>query len=197
MQRAGRKPRESALYGELVRRLRAMIETEVNRALNHMVAMHRPRVLAVEKLDFRGSALGRRMNRMLTNCGRGAVARKLADLADRYGIEIHEVDPAYTSKTCSGCGYVDAKNRKSGTERFHCRFCGRRMHADVNGARNIAQAVTESAGGYRSGQGRRTFRSSWRAIARRTETEAKGLIVAPDAELRAPRDRPALRREHG
>ena len=88
MQRAGRKPRDSALYCDLVRRLRAMIEAEVNRALNHMVAMHRPRVLAVEKLDFRGSALGRRMNRVLTNCGRGAVARKLADLADRYGIEI-------------------------------------------------------------------------------------------------------------
>ncbi len=142
MQRAGRKPRESALYCDLVQRLRTMIETEVSRALNHMVAMHRPRVLAVERLDFRGSALGRRMNRVLTNCGRGAVARKLADLADRYGIDIHEVDPAYTSKTCSGCGYVDAKNRKAGTERFHCRFCGRRMHADVNGARNIAAAVS-------------------------------------------------------
>jgi len=151
MQRAGQKPRQSMLYCELVRRLRAMIETEVNRALNHAVAMHRPRVLAVERLDFRGSALGRRMNRVLTNCGRGAVARKLAELADRYGIEIHEVDPAYTSKTCSCCGYVDAKNRKAGTERFHCRFCGRRMHADVNGARNIAAAVTGPADGKEAG----------------------------------------------
>ena len=142
MQQAGRKPRESALSRDLVRRLRATIEAQVNRAMNHMVAMHRPRVLAVEKLDFRGSKLGRRMNRVLTNCGRGAMARKLADLADRYGIEIHEVDPAYTSKTCSCCGYVDAKNRTSGTEQFDCRFCGRRMHADVNGARNIAAAVT-------------------------------------------------------
>jgi hypothetical protein len=116
-----------------------------------MVAMHRPRVLAVERLDLRGSALGRRMNRVLTNCGRGAVVRKLADLADRYAIEIHEVDPAYTSKTCSCCGYVDAKNREAGTERFYCRFCGRRMHADVNGARNIATAVTGQADGKEAG----------------------------------------------
>lgn len=140
MQRAGKKPRDSALYGRLVTRLRAMIETEVNRTLNHAVALHRPRVLAVEKLDFRRSRLSRRMNRLLTNCGRGAVAKKLADLNARYGIEIHEVEPAYTSKTCSGCGYVDARQRSG--ETFHCRHCGKKLHADVNGARNIAKAVT-------------------------------------------------------
>lgn len=140
MQKAGKKPRESALYVDLVRRLRAMIETEVNRVLNHAVALYRPRVLAVEKLDFRGSGLGRRMNRLLTNCGRGAVAKKLSDIDDRFGIEIHEVEPVYTSKTCSCCGYVDAKQRSG--EKFHCRHCGRKIHADVNGARNIAKAVS-------------------------------------------------------
>lgn len=140
MQRAGKRPRDSALWITLVTRLRAMIETEVNRALNHAVALHRPRVLAVEKLDFRGSDLSRRMNRLLTNCGRGAVAKKLADLNARYDIEIHEVEPAYTSKTCSGCGYVDARQRSG--EKFHCRHCGKKLHADVNGARNIAKAVT-------------------------------------------------------
>ena len=140
MQSAGKKPRDSALYGKLVIRLRSMIETEVNRAMNHAVALHRPRVLAVEKLDFRGSGLSRRMNRPLTNCGRGAVARKLADLNARYGIEIHDVEPAYTSKTCSCCGYVDARQRSG--ETFHCRDCGKKLHADVNGARNIAKAVT-------------------------------------------------------
>ena len=189
MQRAGRKPRESALYRNLVRRLRAMIEAQVNRALNHMVAMHRPRVLAVEKLDFRGSALGRRMNRVLTNCGRGAVAtqarrprRPLRDRDPRGRSRLHLEDLfRLRLRRC--------EEPHVGNERFHCRFCGRQMHADVNGARNIAQAVTGQPADHRSGQGRRTFRSSWRAIARRTKTEAKGLVVAPDPELRAPRDR--------
>ena len=140
MQTMGKKPKESALYRELVRRLRAMIDCEVNRALNHLVQMRRPRVLGVEKLDFRGSRLGRRMNRLLTNCGRGAVARKLAELEARLGIVVHQVDPAYTSQTCSCCGYVASTNRKDQT--FRCRFCGTRMHADVNGARTIAQAVS-------------------------------------------------------
>ena len=140
MQTMKRKPKESALYCKLVRRLRAMIDCEVNRALNHMVQLHRPRVLAVEKLDFRGVRLGRRMNRLLTNCGRGAVARKLAEFEARLGIVVHQVDPAYTSQTCSSCGYVASTNRKDQT--FRCRFCGTRMHADVNGARNIAEAVS-------------------------------------------------------
>ncbi len=192
MQRAGHKPRESALYCDLVRRQRAMVETQVNRALNHLVAMRRPRVLAVEKLDFRGSALGRRMNRMLTNCGRGAVARKLADLADRYGIEIHEVDPAYTSKTCSCCGYVDAKNRKRGTEKFHCRFCGRRMHADVNGARNIAAAVTGPTGGIETGEadGRSDLRSTPSPVRRQRRLQT----ASPGPRARSFRLREIVRR---
>lgn len=145
MQKLGRKPRDSALYQSLVQRLRGMIDTEINRALNALVARHRPRVLAVELLDFREMKLGRRMNRLLTNCGRGAVAKKLADLHDRLGIEIHEVEPAYTSKTCSCCGYVDDRQRNG--EKFRCRFCGTRMHADVNGARNIAASVSGGVSG--------------------------------------------------
>ncbi|MCB1348035.1 MAG: zinc ribbon domain-containing protein [Paracoccaceae bacterium] len=151
MQKAGKKPRESERYLKLVTRLRAMIETEVNRVLNHAVALYRPRVLAVEKLDFRDAGLGRRMNRLLTNCGRGAVAKKLADLEERYGIEIQEVEPAYTSKTCSCCGYVDAKQRAG--EKFHCRHCGRKMHADVNGARNIAKAVSAQPADHETAMG--------------------------------------------
>jgi len=140
MQRAGLKPRDSARYRTLVVRISGLIETEVNRALNHLVALHRPAGLAVEKLCFRGAGVSRRMNRILNNCGRGAVRKKLGDLHERLGIEIYKVDPAYTSQTCSCCGYVDARQRTG--ERFSCRFCGTKLHADVNGARNIAQAAS-------------------------------------------------------
>jgi len=142
-QKAGRKPRDCAAYCAIIERLRGLIDTETNRALNQAVLLHRPRVLAVERLVFREMRLSRRLNRILSNCGRGAVEKKLNDLAQRYGIEIHEIDPAYTSQTCSCCGYVD-KAQRSG-EKFQCRYCGTRMHADVNGARNIAQAVAGQA----------------------------------------------------
>lgn len=117
-----------------------MIDCEVNRAINHLVQPYRPRVLAVETLDFRGSKLGRRMNRLLTNCGRGAVARNLAELKARLGIMVHQVDPAYASHTCSSCGYVASANCKD--QAFRCRFCGIWIHANVNGARNFAKAVS-------------------------------------------------------
>lgn len=142
-QQAGRKPGDCRAYREFIARMRGLIDTEVNRALNHAVALHRPRVIAVEKLDFRGMGLSRKLNRILSNCGRGAVEKKLNDLAERYGIEIHEVDPAYTSQTCSCCGYADKRQRQG--EKFHCRHCGRRMHADVNGARNIAQTIGQAS----------------------------------------------------
>lgn len=151
MQKLGRKPLDSDLYKSLVARLRGLIDTEVNRALNILIARHRPRILAVELLDFREMNIGRRMNRILSNCGRGAVSKKLADLSAKYGIEIHEVESAYTSQTCSCCGYVDSRQRKG--EKFHCRFCGSRMHADVNGARNIALAVSGPADGPETAKG--------------------------------------------
>ena len=56
-----------------------------------------------------------------------------------------EVNPAYTSQTCSCCGYVDKKNRPSQST-FRCLWCGSTMHADVNAARNIGQRRALSIG---------------------------------------------------
>ena len=182
-QKAGRKPRDCAAYRGLITRMRGMIDTEVNRALNHAVALHRPRAIAVEKLDFRGMGLSRRLNRVLSNCGRRAVERKLTDLAERYGIEIHEVDPAYTSQTCSCCGYVDKRQRQG--EKFHCRHCGKRMHADVNGARNIAQAIgqaPDTVADSPEGRSRRAATSSGRS--RRRKRQASSLSRTRSASLR-------------
>ena len=54
------------------------------------------------------------------------------------------------------------------------------MHADVNGARNFALAVSEQPADTEAAKEDGRSASSWRAIARRTKTKAKGLIVAPD-----------------
>ena len=37
----------------------------------------------LERLDFRMPGLSRRMNRILTNCGRGVLRAKLQDLEER------------------------------------------------------------------------------------------------------------------
>ena len=137
MQRRKQKPRQSRRYRETVTTLRGFIKTEVNRVVNRLIELKKPAELVLERLDFRNPAWSRRMNRIVQNCGRSVIRAKLADLKDRFGIASTEVNPAYTSQTCSrpDCGYV-AKNNRVGSA-FRCRWCGSKLHADVNGARNI------------------------------------------------------------
>jgi putative transposase len=69
----------------------------------------------------------------------------LAYKAKKAGVAFVEVDPAYTSQTCSACGWVDKKNRRSQAvfECGRCRFVG---HADHNAAINIATRGVERWG---------------------------------------------------
>jgi IS605 OrfB family transposase len=57
--------------------------------------------------------------------------------AQRAGVALIFVDPRNTSRTCSRCGYVDKRNRRSQAE-FSCLRCGFTCHADLNAARNLA-----------------------------------------------------------
>lgn len=65
--------------------------------------------------------------------------------AQERGCTVAGVDPRHTSQACSCCGYVARNNRRS-RDLFVCRQCGYRLHADLNGARNIAAK-------YRAGKG--------------------------------------------
>ena len=56
--------------------------------------------------------------------------------AKLYGVPVVLVDPAYTSQTCSECGFVHADNRKSQSS-FICLRCGHAENADLNAAKNI------------------------------------------------------------
>ncbi len=54
--------------------------------------------------------------------------------AARAGVKVIWVDPAWTSQMCSCCLHVGSR---SGS-RFSCSNCGTVLHADLNGALNIA-----------------------------------------------------------
>ncbi len=53
------------------------------------------------------------------------------------GVPVVYVDPAYTSRTCSACGYSHKNNRKT-RDTFSCIACGHTEPADINAAKNIA-----------------------------------------------------------
>jgi putative transposase len=69
----------------------------------------------------------------------------LAYKAQAAGVAFVEVDPAYTSQTCHGCGWVDKRNRRSQSD-FECGRCGFVGHADHNAAINIATRGVERWG---------------------------------------------------
>src|SRR6185503_21373547 len=58
---------------------------------------------------------------------------KARALGDRCKVVI--VDESYTSKTCTGCGWLH--HRLGGNKLFKCGQCGLEIGRDHNGARNI------------------------------------------------------------
>lgn len=85
------------------------------------------------------------LNRSILNQGWGSFATILGYKLEERGGTLVLVDPAYTSQTCSDCGTVDKKSRKSQAV-FHCQHCGFRANADHNAAINILRRNTASMG---------------------------------------------------
>ena len=138
LQTRGPRLRENPEYRALNRRIKDFVTNEIGRVLNILArdqGENRVRELVVERLDFRGKGMSRRMNRLLTRTGRACVKARLAALGPRHGIIVTEVGSAYTSQECSGCGYVSKTNRRG--RHFGCRFCGKKLHCDINAARVI------------------------------------------------------------
>lgn len=67
------------------------------------------------------------------------------------GVSVVEVDPAYTSQTCSRCGHIHKPSGKS----FLCPACGHQDHRDSNAAFNIGRLGRECIDGLVTDSARR------------------------------------------
>ena len=76
------------------------------------------------------------------------------------GVAFVQVDPAHTSQTCSQCGWVDKRNRRSQSE-FKCGRCDFVGHADHNAAINIATRGVERWGEVMHPHAAPTLTASW------------------------------------
>lgn len=65
--------------------------------------------------------------------------------AERAGVPVVVVDPAYTSQACPGCGNTSRRNRPR-RDTFCCTDCGLAGHADLIAAANIAQRAVSGGG---------------------------------------------------
>src|SRR6266702_1965666 len=127
------------------RRYMKNVNHTISKALVHKAVVSR-KALALEDLTgIRESGTVRREQRYERHAWAFFQLRLfLTYKAAWAGVEVRLVDPAYTSQTCSRCGYCAAANRHSQSS-FRCQRCGFSAHADFNSATNIALAARQAA----------------------------------------------------
>ncbi len=81
------------------------------------------------------AATARKNNRMKNTWAFFQLTTFITYKAERLGIRVEAVDPAYTSQTCPACW---ARN-KAADRRYVCATCGWQGHRDVVGAINISR----------------------------------------------------------
>jgi len=84
----------------------------------------------------KGKSFGKIGNQKLHSWSFSKITQQIEYKASLYGIRVVRVSEEYTSQTCSCCNNIRKNNRKH-RGLYVCKFCGRVINADVNGAVNI------------------------------------------------------------
>jgi len=155
LRRAGRavsrKTKGGSNRRKAVRRLRCCHTRVRNLRHDHhhktaLRLVRRYGLVAVESLNIQGMLKNHCLARAISDAGWSGFLGILKSKAESAGVEVVEVNPAYTSQICSSCGQIV---QKSLSERWHACDCGCSLHRDVNAAKNIlarGQVRTEPVG---------------------------------------------------
>lgn len=114
--------------------------TDTNHCISKQIVESEYTVFALEDLSKIRvqKRRGVEFNRKLNNWSFYELEQFLRYKAEDLGKQVVLVDARYTSQKCSVCGHAYKGNREGSS--FRCRKCGFQLHADLNAARNIAQA---------------------------------------------------------
>ena len=114
--------------------------TDTNHCISKQIVNSDATVFALEDLSKIRvqKRRGKGFNRKLNNWSFYELEQFLRYKAEARGKQVVLVDARYTSQKCSVCGHTYKGNREDSS--FRCRKCGFQLHADLNAARNIAQA---------------------------------------------------------
>lgn len=97
-------------------------------------------LIAVEKLNVKGMVKNHNLAKSISDAAWTMFRTVLSYKAESAGRIFKEVNPAYTSQDCSGCGHRAKKTLK---ERWHnCPMCGLSLDRDTNAAFNILNTAT-------------------------------------------------------
>jgi putative transposase len=163
--RASRKKRGSKNQKKAYQKLARIDQKIVNQRTNYQwnIAHHLTRladVIVLENLNIQGmgkkckpkqdengkyiknnQSAKRALNRLIRDCSWGELKLKIQSVAEKFGCIVLEVNPKFTSQTCSNCGHVDSASRNK--EKFVCTNCGFIADADNQASVNIGKKGLE------------------------------------------------------
>lgn len=116
----------------------------VNHAISKkivQIAKDTQRAIALENLKGFRVTVRKEQREQFGKWSFDELGKFIAYKAQLAGVPVFFVDPRNTSRTCSRCGHIAKGNRKSQSE-FVCQKCGFTIHADLNGAINIASRAS-------------------------------------------------------
>ncbi len=123
-------------------------------------------LIAIEELQIDNMVKNHNLSKSILDGGWGYFAQRLSYKAVEAGREVVRVNPAYTSKSCSGCGMI-FEDLDLSVRWINC-DCGLSMNRDVNAAINILIRALQN----RDGQSR--WEITW-AVAPCVSQEATAL----------------------
>jgi putative transposase len=152
LQRAvSRKRKGSASRRKAARRLGNLYRTVANQRANtlHQLTSRLAKtksVVVIEDLNVAGMLKNHHLAQAISDVGFGEFRRQLTYKASWYGCQViiaSRWEPS--SKTCSGCGWVD-EALQLGDRTFHCLnpYCRQVLDRDLNAARNLVQLAGSS-----------------------------------------------------
>jgi IS605 OrfB family transposase len=112
--------------------------SDTNHCISKAVAESDYKAFALEELKkMSRKKYGKAFNKKLGNWSFKQFETFLRYKSEALGKTVLNVNPKYTSQTCSQCDHCERANRKLSI--FKCRKCKFELHADLNAARNIAR----------------------------------------------------------
>lgn len=114
-------------------------DNKINEVINKELKLSEIKQIIVEDLkSVKKKSKGKirkSFNNKLQRWSYPKVISKLERKAEEEAVQFLRVPPAYTSQTCSNCGFKHRDNRKG--ETFLCLSCGYSSDADINAAKTI------------------------------------------------------------
>lgn len=123
-------------------RLETGLYTYINKEINQMLEMEKPRIVYIPKLPQTSKAgINKKINNSVNQWQRGYVRSKLKQKCREQSIALVEVFGKDISNECSRCGSMGEKEKGF----FTCTSCGQHIEEKTNAAKNALKRGTTPA----------------------------------------------------